>query len=82
MNIIADSTRVCNTEIHNVDQSPFLCYYIKRRLCATYSDIVALKGWVMKNDKISKKFVIVMSSAIGVLIVSFVVLMLLCIISV
>ena len=82
MNIIADSTRVCNTEIHNVDQSPFLCYYIKRRLCATYSDIVALKEGVMKNDKISKKFVIVMSSAIGVLIVSFVVLMLLCIISV
>lgn len=36
----------------------------------------------MKNDKISKKFVIIMSSAIGVLVVSFVVLMLLCILSV
>ena len=30
MNIIADCTRVCNTEIHNVDQSPFLSYYIKK----------------------------------------------------
>ena len=36
----------------------------------------------MKNDKISKKFVIIMSSAIGVLVVSFVVIMLLCILSV
>lgn len=70
MNIIADSTRVCNTEIHNVDQSPFLCYYIKRRLCATYSDIVALKGWVMKNDKISKKFVITCISLSVVLFIS------------
>lgn len=70
MNIIADSTRVCNTEIHNVDQSPFLCYYIKRRLCATYSDIVALKEGAMKNDKISKKFVITCISLSVVLFIS------------
>lgn len=33
----------------------------------------------MKNDKISKKFVIAMSSVIAVMAVSFVVLMLLCV---
>lgn len=44
--------------------------------------IIYARGCVMKNDKISKKFVIIMSSAIGVLVVSFVVLMLLCILSV
>lgn len=30
MNIIADSTRVCNTEIHYIDESSFVCYYIKK----------------------------------------------------
>lgn len=70
MNIIADSTRVCNTEIHHIDTLLFLCYYIKKGLYATYSDIVALKEGVMKNDKISKKFVITCISLSVVLFIS------------